>query len=157
MNSDKSIKANFVKEEAPAEKKGGCFIATAAYGSPLHSYVRILRDFRDKYLMPSKLGSKLVKLYYKYSPFFADLIARHKALKFAVRISLIPLVAFSYSMLHFGLVFTTFMFLFIFLLPIPPILFCLRRMRQVEAKDPKALASLRLKRTAGRVKIRSII
>ena len=127
IDTDKSITANFWK-------KGPCFIATAAYGSPLHYYVRILQEFRDKYLMPSKLGSKLVKLYYKYSPFAADFIAKNKVLKVVVRISLLPLVVFSYSMLHFGLVFTTFMFLFVSLLPILPILFCLRRIRRVEAR-----------------------
>ena len=150
MDSDKSIKAKFSAIPAAEEgKKGGCFIATVAYGSSFHSHVRILRDFRDKYLMPSKLGRALVDIYYKYSPSVADFIMKHKVLKAAVRFSLMPVIVFSYSMLHFGLVFTTFMFLFIFLLPIPPILFCLRRMRRVEAKSPKALASLILKGTAG--------
>ena len=145
MDSDKSIKAKFSAVPAAEEgKKGGCFIATVAYGSPFHSYVKILRDFRDKYLMPSKLGRALVDIYYKFSPSVADFIMKHKVLKAAVRVSLMPVIVFSYSMLHFGLVFTTFMFLFIFLLPIPPILFCLRRMRRVEAKDPKALASLQV-------------
>ena len=129
MGSDKSVTANFTKEEE--KKKGGCFIATAAYGSPLHSYVRILRDFRDKYLMPSRLGRALVDIYYKYSPSVADFIVKHKVLKVAVRFSLLPVIIFSYSMLHFGLVFTTFMFLFISLLPIPLILFCLGRMRRM--------------------------
>ena len=125
IDADKSITANFWK-------KGPCFIATAAYGSPIHPHLDILQEFRDKYLMPSKLGRMLVSFYYKYSPFFADLIARHKVLKGAVRFSLLPVIVFSYSMLHFGPVFTTFMFLFICLLSIPLILFCLRRMRRVE-------------------------
>jgi len=145
MDLDKSITANFTAistgDGGDTGGGGGCFIATAAYGSPLHSYVRILRDFRDRYLMPSKFGRVLVDIYYKYSPSVADFIMKHKVLKAAVRFSLMPVIIFSYSMLHFGLVFTTFMFLFIFLLPIPPILFCLRRMRRVEARNPKALAS----------------
>jgi hypothetical protein len=142
MDSHKSIRPSFWSTGGLGELlKGSCFIATAAYGSPLHPYVKILRDFRDKYLMPSKLGRSLVNIYYKYSPSVADFIMKHKVLKAAVRFSLMPVIVFSYSMLHFGLVFTTFMFLFIFLLPIPPILFCLRKMRQLEAKSPKALAS----------------
>jgi len=111
MDSDKSITANF-------KKKGPCFIATAAYGSPLHPYVEILRDFKDKYLMSNKAGRALVNLYYKYSPFLAKLIAKHKALKIAVRINLLPLVAFSYSMVHLGLIITVVIPVFIFALPI---------------------------------------
>lgn len=79
-----------------------CFIATAAYDSPLHSPVEILRNFRDNYLITNKLGRKLVKLYYKYSPPLANIIAKHKTLKIAVRISLLPLVAFGYSMVYAG-------------------------------------------------------
>jgi len=119
----------------------GCFIATAAYGSPLHPHVETLRNFRDRYLMPSKLGSKLVKLYYKYSPFFADLIARHKVLKIAVRINLLPFVVFSYSMVHFGPVITVVMLAFILMVTILLISFFRRKLRRAKAKDPKALAS----------------
>ncbi len=126
-------------DNGPFGKK--CFIATAAYGSPLHSYVRILRDFKDKYLMPSKLGRVLINFYYKYSRSVADLIVKHKVLKVAVRINLLPLIALSYSMLHFGPIMTAVMLVLIFIFPIFFILFCRRKLRRVLAKDPKALAS----------------
>jgi len=146
MDSDKSIKANFnmivIEEVWEEEKKTPCFIATAAYGSPLHPSVRILRDFRDKYLMPSRLGRVLVRFYYKYSPFLANFITKHKALKTPVRISLFPLVIFSYSMVHFGSIVTAVMLVFIFVLPIFLILLFRRKMSRLEAKDLKALASL---------------
>ncbi len=116
MESDKSITASFSAIEE--ENVRPCFIATAAYGSPLHSYVGILQDFRDTYLMPTKLGSVLVCFYYKYSPYVAELIAKHKVLKAAVRFSLMPVIVFSYSMLHFGSTITAFMLAFIFALPI---------------------------------------
>jgi uncharacterized repeat protein (TIGR02543 family) len=125
MNLNKSITANFTAIPSGDTgdgdgdgKKGGCFIATAAYSSPLHPHVNILRDFRDTYLMPNKLGRKLVYFYYKYSPFVADISAKHKALKFAVRINLLPLVAFSYSMVHFGPIITSVIIVFIFMLPL---------------------------------------
>jgi len=122
MDSDKSITANFTA--IPAEEDGGeegekkapCFIATAAYGTPLHPHLDILRNFRDSFLLPSDFGSKLVSIYYKYSPFVANLITKHKALKVAVRIMLLPLVAFSYSMVHSGHVVTTSFLVFIFVL-----------------------------------------
>ena len=125
MDSDKSITANFSAIPPPEEagKKGGCFIATAAYGSLLHPYVKILRGFRDAYLMPNKFGRSLVDLYYKYSPFVANLITKHKALKVAVRFGLLPMIAFSYSMIHFGPIITAVVGCFIFVIPIFFVLF----------------------------------
>jgi len=128
--------------EDSEENKGGCFIATAAYGSLLHPCVRILRDFRDRYLMPGKLGRSLVNLYYKYSPFVANIIAKHKVLKFAVRISLLPIIVFSYSMVHLGPIITAVVGGFIFVIPILFVLSYREKVRPLEAKDPKALASL---------------
>jgi len=107
--------------------------ASAVYDSPVHPHVIILQDFRDTYLLPSKLGRKLVNLYYKYSPFVANLIAGHKPIKVAVRINLLPLVAFSYSMLHFGSVIIAAMLAFISVVPIFLILFSRRKFKQKRA------------------------
>ena len=74
---------------------GGCFIATAAYGSPLDSHVDTLRSFRDHYLETNPLGSAFVSLYYKISPPMADFIDKHPSLKPMVRVALIPAVAMS--------------------------------------------------------------
>ena len=131
MDSDKSITASFSEITAPEPKKGGCFIATAAYGSPFHHHLDILRDFRDTYLLPSKFGRLMVGLYYKYSPFVANLIAKYKVLRVVIRINLLPLVAFSYLMLHFNTAVTTVFLLFIFTLLI--ILFTLIK-REIEVK-----------------------
>jgi hypothetical protein len=114
----------------------------AAYDSPAHPYVIILQDFRDTYLMPCKIGRKLVNVYYKYSPFFAHFIAKHKALKIVVRTSLLPLVGLSYSMVHLGMIITAAMLVFIFISLILLISFYRRKTRRVEAKSPKALTSL---------------
>ena len=118
VDQDKWIKAIFTSPDEEDESSSwelNCFIATAAYDSPFHSHVEILRNFRDKYLITNKLGRKLVKLYYKYSPPLANIIAKHKTLKIAVRISLLPLVAFGYAMVYFGPIkIFTLGFLFIF-------------------------------------------
>ena len=94
-----------------------CFIATAAYGSPLHPYVETLRDFRDRYFVSNKLGSKFVDLYYKYSPSVANTIARSKPLKVIVRIHLVPIIILSYSMVHLGPIITGVIIIFVFMLP----------------------------------------
>ncbi|MBI9082899.1 MAG: hypothetical protein JEZ11_04830 [Desulfobacterales bacterium] len=82
---------------------GGCFIATAAYGSLMAPHVKILRQFRDVYLLPTRLGSAFVRAYYRYSPPLADVIARHEGLRLTVRIGLLPLVGFGYLALNAGL------------------------------------------------------
>jgi len=70
-----------------------CFIATAAYGTPLHEDINVLRKFRDEYLMPNPVGQAMVKLYYTTSPPVADLIRANEGLRTAVRDGLVkPLV-----------------------------------------------------------------
>lgn len=130
MDNDKSVTASFKPPEEG--KKGGCFIATAAYGSPLHPCVETLRDFRDRYLMPSEIGRMMVSLYYKYSPSLANFISKHKVLKVVVQITLIPLVVFSYSMVHFGPIATVVMFIITFMIPIFFIWTCRSKLRRME-------------------------
>lgn len=65
--------------------KGGCFIATAVYGSPLAPEVLVFRSFRDKVLLTSKIGAPLVELYYRISPPLASLIARTDFLRSVTR------------------------------------------------------------------------
>lgn len=67
------------------QKTGGCFIATAAYGSPLASEVELFRQFRDRSLLTSKAGAAAVAFYYSASPPLARLIAERPLLKIAVR------------------------------------------------------------------------
>jgi len=71
---------------------GGCFIATAAYGSYLDLHVKVLRDFRDKYLQTNVPGKIFVELYYKYSPPIAEYIKDHESLRTITRWTLTPIV-----------------------------------------------------------------
>jgi Leucine-rich repeat (LRR) protein len=72
-----------------------CFIATAAYGTPMAEEIEILREFRDEYLLTNPLGQALVDLYYRVSPPMAEFITEHPALKPIVRAGLVPAVAIS--------------------------------------------------------------
>jgi hypothetical protein len=69
-----------------------CFIATAAYGSPMASEVETLRNFRDTVLLQHQLGKIFVKWYYKTSPQLARWIAPRKQVRKLVRLFLAPLL-----------------------------------------------------------------
>jgi uncharacterized repeat protein (TIGR02543 family) len=63
----------------------GCFIATAAYGSPTAGQIDVLREFRDGVLLESGVGSQLIDLYYRLSPPIADFISGNSFLRALVR------------------------------------------------------------------------
>jgi hypothetical protein len=81
---------------------GGCFIATAAYGSLLEPHVRILCKFRDRYLLTNGPGKTFVTYYYKYSPPAAGFISKHAGLRAVVCVFLLPLVGFGWMILKIG-------------------------------------------------------
>ncbi len=63
----------------------GCFIATAAYGTPTAKQIDVLREFRDVVLLKSTVGSRLVDFYYRTSPPIADFISKHDVVRTLVR------------------------------------------------------------------------
>jgi PKD repeat protein len=69
-----------------------CFIATAAYGTPMAADVMALRHFRDEYLLSSGTGRAFVENYYRYSPPIAHFIGDKPILRGIVRAMLRPLV-----------------------------------------------------------------
>ncbi len=73
-------------------KRQGCFIATAAYGTPLAKEINVLRRFRDSYLVQRDWGKNLVDLYYTLSPPVANLIEKSELFKKVVRTFLQPVV-----------------------------------------------------------------
>jgi len=76
-----------------ASTGGGCFIATAAYGTPTAKQIDVLREFRDVVLLKSTVGSQFVSLYYQFSPPVANFIASNEFLRILVRELLIdPIV-----------------------------------------------------------------
>ena len=76
-----------------------CFIATAAFGSPLAPQVQLLREFRDQYLLPHPAGQAFATLYYTVSPPLAELIADSEILRTIVRVGLVPILGWAALML----------------------------------------------------------
>jgi len=137
MDSDKSIQANFTPYPVEWErvKKTPCFIATAAYESPSHPHVRILQDFREKYLMTNEFGLELVNVYYRYSPFVANFIETNKGLKVVVRVYLLPVVAICFSTVKFGPVMTGIILFLIFTFPVLFVFVFRRKMKLKKARS----------------------
>ena len=86
------VAAGIGNDGKPDTSDKRCFIATAAYGSYLEPHVKVLRAFRDNYLLSNTPGRWFVKKYYAYSPPLARLIASHESLRIVTRAALTPLV-----------------------------------------------------------------
>ncbi len=80
-----------------------CFVATAAYGSPLAPQLGILRAFRDQFLKTNKWGQWFVEKYYIYGPSLAQKIKRHDSARAVVRGALGPVVMAAQWMILHGL------------------------------------------------------
>lgn len=77
-----------------------CFIATACFGSINEPAVKLLRQFRDKFLLTNKPGQSFVSFYYNNSPPIADYIRQSEGKKLATRIILMPLIVIAYISLN---------------------------------------------------------
>jgi hypothetical protein len=74
----------------PPASRSWCFIATAAYGSPLHPKVRYLCDVRDNEVKTTRFGKRFMdrwdRVYYSFSPQVADWLRRHERARTGVRL-----------------------------------------------------------------------
>ena len=80
---------------SPFDIRTPCFIATAAYGTPMAGEIQVLREFRDRYLATNRPGQVFVGHYYRVSPPIAVFISEHPGLKPVVRAALAPAVGMS--------------------------------------------------------------
>lgn len=78
----------------------GCFIATATYDHYDAKEVKILRAFRDHYLLTNDPGRAFVRMYYTHGPKFAAAINNNPSFKPYVSAALYPLVGFSYFLIE---------------------------------------------------------
>ncbi len=83
------------QKEAPAPQSdgGGCYIATAVYGSYDAPEVLVLRSFRDQVLQKHWLGRCFIKVYYFFSPPVAERLKKARRINGLVRAALDRFVA----------------------------------------------------------------
>lgn len=72
-----------------------CFISTAAFNSSFAPSVRDFREFRNKTLLRSEWGRKIIFYYYSWGPKAARFLSEHAWLKPFVQITLLPAWAFA--------------------------------------------------------------
>ncbi len=85
---DAGLRFNPANDDITAEIKnmgGGCFIATAAFGSKFAPEVLYLRQFRDNVLLKDDSCRTIIDFYCFVSPSCAQFISRHLWLRSAVR------------------------------------------------------------------------
>jgi len=84
-------------DQVAEEKKGGCLIATAAFGSEMAPQVQLLRELRDNSVLQTESGSIFMtgfnQFYYSFSPTVADYERENTVFKEAVKLTLTPLLA----------------------------------------------------------------
>jgi hypothetical protein len=86
------VTASFTTLAAQFATLHGCFIATAAYGTPQARQIEVLRRFRDRQLLPTPLGRLAVATYYAMSPPLANAITTSEQLRAGARAIVQPLV-----------------------------------------------------------------
>lgn len=69
----------------PSVEGGTCFIATAAYGTPLDKRIDVLRRLRDDSMLTTAVGAAFVDTYYRLSPPIAQHLAGNPTARRIVR------------------------------------------------------------------------
>lgn len=82
------------------DSKGGCLIATAAYGTEMAAQVQILREMRNNAVFGTESGSAFMSafntVYYSFSPAVADLERQSPVFRESIKVIITPLL---YSLL----------------------------------------------------------
>ena len=82
-----------IQNNLNAVSNGGCFIATAAFGTPFSDELNTLRRWRDTDLTNTMLGRLFIRVYYAVAPHVASLIREHPRVRAVVRAALRPFAA----------------------------------------------------------------
>jgi len=78
----------------------GCFIATAAYGTPMTEEIKVLRSWRDQALLTNRGGRTLVKIYYMISPSIASHIRGSETKRRVFRTLIDPIIKHLRKRIH---------------------------------------------------------
>jgi len=97
-NTSELAVLSFTTPERSFGEVDACFIATAAYGSPLAADVQLLRGVRDSILRTTVLGELAVEAYYTFGPAAAGMIGESELLRATARELIAPIVRYARSL-----------------------------------------------------------
>lgn len=83
--SDRTAQSYSRSLEPRSASASGCFVATAAFGTPWANEIDSLRRFRDRILLRTQVGRSLVSAYYRAGPEVARWVVRSMHLAAALR------------------------------------------------------------------------
>jgi len=90
------IATEYLEISVEKSNGGGCFIATAAFGSEISPQVQLLREIRDNTVLQTESGINFMTsfnyFYYLFSPTIADYERESPVFKEAVKLTLTPLL-----------------------------------------------------------------
>jgi hypothetical protein len=81
INEERERTKVFKENVQAAEEAGGCFVATAVYGSHDHFNLIVLRSFRDNFLRQYSMGRAFIAFYYEHGPKLANKVKESSFLK----------------------------------------------------------------------------
>lgn len=77
------------QQSQPTGGSSGCFVVTAAFGTPLAAEVFILRRYRDRELLTCGGGRLIVRLYYLIGPRVARWMVSHPRVRAWMRATVV--------------------------------------------------------------------
>lgn len=104
-----------------------CFIASAAYGSPLDHRLDVLRNFRSEILNKFEVGRKFINFYYTEGPYAAKWVVDHPWSRPIIQFLLWPVWMFAWISLNWGLSIAASISVFSFAFPFLVYLFVRRK------------------------------
>jgi hypothetical protein len=90
LNPSAPVIVELVTPRLETPPVSACFVATAAFGSPLEEEVSLLRGLRDRLLRRQVLGEIFVESYYTFGPALAGVIRPSETLRAVTRAGLAP-------------------------------------------------------------------
>ena len=97
LDEIQELENHTITDDVSSNNKGGCLIATAAFGSELAPQIQLLREIRDNKVMNTAMGASFItgfnQLYYSFSPTIADMERDNPAFKELVKIGITPMIS----------------------------------------------------------------
>jgi hypothetical protein len=98
----------------PPESKG-CFIASVCFGENSWQ-VKILKEFRDRFLLKNNIGRSFVRFYYEHSPKISEFLRENRIFKVIVKVSLYPIVFVVYLIINGNGILPFLLLIFVFII-----------------------------------------